>query len=142
MLQVDDSFEVAAPRAEVFRMWTEFERFPSFMTGVESVYVETKARLRWRVSIAGVEPTFYAVIIEHVPDQRIAWVSVDQTTMGWWVELDELDAHRTRVTVRVIWAPRGDAPWLAGAKALDERTILCDLQRFRALLEGATARAA
>ena len=88
MLQVDERFEVAAPRAEVFRMWTDFERFPMFMTGVDSVYVETKERLRWRVSVAGVQPTFYAIIIEHVPDERIAWVSVDQTTMGWWVDLE------------------------------------------------------
>ena len=142
MLQVDERFEVAAPRAEVFRMWTDFERFPMFMTGVDSVYVETKERLRWRVSVAGVQPTFYAIIIEHVPDERIAWVSVDQTTMGWWVDLEELGPEQTCVTLRVICSPRGDAPWLAGAPELDERTIRCDLQRFRALVEGAVQKAA
>lgn len=142
MLQVDERFEIEAPRAEVFRLWTDFERFPLFMTGVESVYAETKVRLRWRVSIAGVEPTFYAVITECVPDERISWVSVDQTTMGWWVDLEELAPDRTCVTVRVIWSPRGDAPWLAGAPELDERTIRCDLQRFRALMEGAVQKAA
>ena len=54
MLQVDDQFEVAAPRSEVFRAWTAFERFPEFMTGVDSVHAETKERMRWQVSIAGV----------------------------------------------------------------------------------------
>ncbi len=142
MLQVDERFEVAAPRAEVFRQWTAFEQFPRWMMGIESVYLETQVRMRWRVSIAGVEPTFYAVITEYEPDERIAWMSVDQATMGWWVDLEELEPDRTLVTLRVIWSPRGDAPWLTGAPELDERTIRCDLQRFRALVEGALARAA
>ncbi|MCH1881995.1 SRPBCC family protein [Agrococcus sp. ARC_14] len=147
MLQVDDRFEVAASRDAVFELWTAFASFPSFMTGVESVHLETEVRMRWRVSIAGVESTFYALITEQVPGERIAWSSVDQTTMGWWVDLEPAGAERhgqprTRVTVRVIWAPRGDAPHLAGALELDERTIRLDLQRFRALAEQAVARAA
>ncbi|GEK80238.1 SRPBCC family protein [Agrococcus baldri] len=142
MLQVDERLEIEAPRAEVFRMWTSFAQFPSFMTGIESVHLETEVRMRWRVSIAGVEPVFYAVITEHVPDERIAWVSVDQTTMGWWIDLEELGPMRTRVTLRVIWSPRGDTSWPAGSRMLDARTISCDLQHFRALVEGATAQAA
>lgn len=142
MLQVDERFEIAAPRDEVFRRWTTFDQFPLFMTGVESVHAETQVRLRWRVSIGGVEPTFYAVITEFVPGERISWVSVDQSTMGWWIDLEEVEPGRTCVTLRVIWSPRGDAPWLAGAPELDERTIRCDLQRFRALVEGAVKQAA
>ncbi|WP_405219318.1 SRPBCC family protein [Agrococcus sp. Ld7] len=142
MLQVDDQFEVAAPRSEVFRAWTEFERFPEFMTGVDSVYVETRERLRWRVSIADVPRSFYAVVTEFRADERIAWVSVDQTTMGWWIDLDEIDSARTRVTLRVIWSPRGDGPRGPGMHELDERTIRCDLQRFRMRAEQSLSRAA
>lgn len=142
MLQVDDQFEVAAPRSEVFRAWTEFERFSEFMTGVDSVYAETKERLRWRVSIAGVERTFYAVVTERRPNERIAWMSVDQTTMEWWVDLDEIDDEHTRVTLRVRWSPRGDGPSGADLHELDERTIRCDLQRFRARTEQPLSRAA
>ncbi|WP_347755761.1 SRPBCC family protein [Agrococcus sp. ProA11] len=142
MLQVDDQFEVAAPRSEVFRAWTEFERFPEFMTGVDSVYAETKERMRWRVSIAGVERTFYAVVTECRPDERIAWMSVDQTTMGWWIDLDAVDDDRTRVTLRVTWSPRGDGPSGPDLHDLDERTIRCDLQRFRACAEQPLSRAA
>lgn len=142
MLQVDERFEINAPRREVFALWTSFGRFPEFLTGVESVFVETRVRLRWRVSIAGVEPTFYAVITEFVRDERIAWTSVDLTTMGCWIDLEEIAPERTRVTVRVIWSPRGDAPWLAGARELDATTVRCDLHRFRTLLEGAVPQAA
>lgn len=142
MLQVDEHFEVAASRDRVFRMWTAFERFPAFLTGIELVHLETEARMRWRVSIAGVEPVIYAMLTELVPDERIAWVSVDQSTMGCWIDLEDAGAGRTGVTVRLIWAPRGDALARPGDSEIDERTIRCDLQHFRALVEGAVEQAA
>ena len=140
-MQIDESFEVAAPRHEVFRMLTSFEQFPEFMTGVESVFAETKERLRWRVSIAGVPETFYAVITEYEQDERIAWTSVDASTMAWSVQLTELDPHTTRVTAHVQWSPRGDSS-APHARELDELAVRCDFQRFRLLVEGLPAVAA
>lgn len=140
-MQIDESFEVAAPRPEVFRMLTSFEQFPEFMTGVESVFAETKERLRWRVSIAGVPETFYAVITEFEQDERIAWTSVDATTMAWSVRLAELDPHTTCATVHVVWSPRGDVS-APDARELDELSVRCDFQRFRQLVEALPAAAA
>lgn len=142
MLQVDECIEIAAPRDVVFEQWTAVQQFPSFMTGVDLVHLETEERMRWRVSVAGVDPIFYAVIAERVPGRRLAWVSVDQTTMGWWVDLEDAGLGRTRMTVRAIWSPRGSTRATATATELDERTIRCDLQRFRALVEGALEQAA
>jgi len=140
-MQIDESFEVAAPREDVFRVLTTFELFPEFMTGVESVFAETRERLRWRVAIAGVPETFYAVITELVPDERIAWTSVDATTMAWSVQLAELDPQTTCVTAHVNWSPRGEAS-APDARELDEVTVRCDFQRFRQLVESLTATAA
>jgi uncharacterized membrane protein len=142
MLQVDERIEIAAPREQVFEWWTAAHRFPSFMTGVDLVHLETEERMRWRVSVAGVDPVFYAVITERVPGKRISWVSVDQTTMGWWIDLEDAGPGRTCMTVRAIWSPRGSVRAPATACELDERTIRCDLQRFRALVEGALEKAA
>ena len=139
-MQIDESFEVAAPRSEVFRMLTSFEQFPEFMTGVESVFAETKERLRWRVSIAGVPETFYAVITEFEQDARIAWTCVDATTMAWSVQLAEVDPRTTSVTVHVRWSPRGDAS--LDAPELEELDVRRDFQRFRQLVEGLPAEAA
>jgi uncharacterized membrane protein len=140
-MQVDDSFDVAAPRREVFRMLMAYERFPEFMTGVESVFPETKERMRWRVSIAGVPETFYAVITVCEQDERIAWTSVDASTMAWSVQLAEIDPQTTRVTAHVQWSPRGDAS-APDARELDEVTVRCDFQRFRQLVENLPATAA
>ncbi|WP_306233165.1 SRPBCC family protein [Agrococcus beijingensis] len=141
-MQVDEQFEVQASRAQVFDLWTSFERFPEFMSGVESVYAETKERLRWRVAMQGIESSFYAVITEFEPDSRIAWVSVDQSSLGWWIDLEEIAPDRTCVMVRVIASPREGVGSSLDAIALDELKIRCDLQHFRALAEGALARAA
>lgn len=141
-MQVDEQIEVDAPRAAVFRLWTSFEHYPEFLTGVDSVYTETSERMRWRVSLGGLPSSFYAVVTELVPDERFAFASVDQSTLGWWVDLAEVTPHRTRVTVRVIVSPRGDVPRRAGDKELDELTIRCDLLRLRALAEGTLSRAA
>ncbi|MCR8671850.1 SRPBCC family protein [Agrococcus sp. HG114] len=141
MMQVDERFEVGASRAEVFRLWTAFEQYPSFLTGVDSVYAETSERLRWRASIAGLPRSFYAIVTEYEPDERLAFVSVDQSSLGWWVDLVELGPHRTEVRVRVIVSPRGDL-WAPGLTELDELTIRCDLLRFRALAEGTLSQAA
>jgi len=140
-MQIDESFEVAAPREDVFRVLTTFELFPEFMTGVESVFAETRERLRWRVSIAGVPETFYAVITELVPDERIAWTSVDATTMAWSVQLAELDPETTRVTVHVKWSPPGHET-AADVPELDELSVRCDFHRFRMLAQGLHAAAA
>jgi uncharacterized membrane protein len=139
-MQIDESFEVAAPRSEVFGMLTSFEQFPQFMTGVESVFAETKERLRWRVSIAGVPETFYAVITDHQPDERIEWTSVDATTMAFSAQLTEIDPATTCVTMHVRWAPRGGVS--PDAPELDELAVRCDFQRFRQLVEGLPAAAA
>ena len=140
-MQVDESFEIEAPRRDVFEMLTAYEQFPEFMTGVESVFAETKERLRWRVAIAGVPETFYAVITDFEQDERIAWTSVDAATMGWSVRLTELDPSVTRVTVHVQWSPRGD-PAETQSPELDERSVRCDFQRFRQLVEDLPAAAA
>lgn len=139
-MQIDESFEVAAPRAEVFRMLTSFEQFPEFMTGVESVFAETKERLRWRVCVAGVPQTFYAVITEYEPDERIAWSSVDASTMVWSAQLTEIDPSTTSVTMHVRWAPRGDTS--PDAPALEGIDVRRDFQRFRNLVESLPAAAA
>ena len=140
MLQVDETFEVAAPRAAVFRAWTDFSLYPMFMTGVESVYPETQERLRWQLSLDGAPRTLYAVVTETVPDERLAWMSVDAATMETFVRLEEVDASRTRVHFRVVWAPRDERT--GAAPDLDELTVRCDMQRFRVLVEQSLARAA
>jgi uncharacterized membrane protein len=71
------SIEVNALLKAVYNQWTQFEESPHFMEGVEEVRQEGKKRLFWKAKIAGRVKEWEAEITNQVPDQRIAWESID-----------------------------------------------------------------
>ena len=75
MATVEKSVVVDRPLSTVYNQWTQFEDFPAFMQGVESVTQLDERRLHWRSSVAGVEREWEAEIVDQTPDQRISWVS-------------------------------------------------------------------
>lgn len=139
MLQVDETIEIAAPPCEVFRRWDDVAGLSEFLTGVRSVHAETLERMRWRVDIAGIDPVFYAVLLERIPDRRLLWTSCDAITHHGLVDLEETDDGGTRMTVRLSWMPRPLRPDEAAGIELDELTVRCDLQRLKRLIESAHA---
>ncbi len=72
---VEKSIIVDRPISTVYNQWTQFEDFPAFMEGVESVTQLDDRRLHWRASVAGMEREWEAEIVDQTPDQRISWVS-------------------------------------------------------------------
>ena len=60
---------------EAYDQWTQFEEFPRFMEGVESVRQLDDTHLHWVAEIAGKTQEWDAEITEQTPDQRIAWTS-------------------------------------------------------------------
>ena len=91
------SIEVNAPRRAVYNQWTQFEEFPRFMEGVEEVRQEDRKRLFWRAKIGGKVKEWEAEITEQVPDQRIAWESVDGSSNSGTISFEKIDADRTRI---------------------------------------------
>ena len=51
-----DRIEVECPISTVYNQWTQFEEFPKFMEGVESVQQLDETRLRWRAGEGGSNP--------------------------------------------------------------------------------------
>ena len=47
--RVHESIEVQAPLQDVFRYWSNFENFPSFMQNVEEVRMSGRDTSHWRV---------------------------------------------------------------------------------------------
>ena len=76
---VEKSVEVDAPIGVVYNQWTQFETFPQFMEGVESVTQHTDKRLHWKANVAGRAKEWHADIIEQTPDRRISWRNTDGT---------------------------------------------------------------
>jgi uncharacterized membrane protein len=58
-----------------YNQWTQFEEFPRFMEGVESVRQLDEKRLYWPTNIGGKIREWDAEITEQRPDERTAWTS-------------------------------------------------------------------
>src|SRR2546421_12212300 len=75
MESIQKTIEVDAPVSKVYNQWTQFEEFPRFMEGVETVEQIDDTHLHWIAKLGGAKREWDAQIDEQTPDQRIAWQS-------------------------------------------------------------------
>ena len=136
MSQVQKSIDVNVPVSTAYNQWTQFETFPQFMSGVESITQIDDTHLHWVTDIAGVEREFDAEITEQHPDERVAWRSIDGDTQhAGVVTFHRLDDNSSRVMVQIGWQPSGLAENLGSAVNVDDRQVERDLERFKELIE-------
>ena len=67
---IEATVEVDVPVTTAYNQWTQFEEFPQFMEGVESVRQLDDARLHWVANIAGRRAEWDARILEQHPTDR------------------------------------------------------------------------
>src|ERR671923_135189 len=77
METITKSIDVNAPLQTVYNQWTQFEEFPRFMEGVESVKQLDDTHLHWVAEIGGKEHSWDAEISHQEPDRRVAWRARD-----------------------------------------------------------------
>jgi uncharacterized membrane protein len=135
MSTVEESIDVDVPVGIAYAQWTQFESFPQFMSGVESVSQLDDRRLHWVIDVAGVKREFDAEITEQHPDERVAWKSTDGTTHAGVVTFHKLDSTKSRVMVQLDWAPEGFVEKVGAAVGVDDRQVTSDLKRFKHLVE-------
>ncbi len=68
MSTIESSVEVKVPLSTAYNQWTQFEEFPRFMEGVESV-VQLDDRLHWVAQFGGIRREWDAEIDEAVGDK-------------------------------------------------------------------------
>jgi uncharacterized membrane protein len=138
------SVTIARPREEVYRFWRDFENAPSFMSAVESVEIVDGRHSRWSArGPAGPVVNWDAVVVEDLPNERIAWRSIesarsDVRTSGVVRFATAPGDRGTEVHLELRYGP-SRAPersatsflWKAGAAA----QIEADLGRCKQLLE-------
>ncbi len=135
MSQVERSITVDVPVAAAYGQWTQFEEFPRFMGGVESVEQLDDRTLHWRARLGGAVREWDAVITQQYPDQRIAWRSTTGTPNAGHVEFAPLSEGRTRVTLSIHYEPHGALERLWAALGMVGRRIDHDLHRFKEFIE-------
>src|SRR5947209_13030222 len=107
MASVTESVDVDVDVSTAYNQWTQFESFPEFMGGVESIKQVDDTHTHWKTSIDGVTREFDTEITEQHPDERVAWKSTDGTSHAGVVTFHRLDDNKTRVTAQIDWQPEG-----------------------------------
>jgi uncharacterized membrane protein len=132
---VEQHIDIDVPVRTAYDQWTQFEEFPTFMEGVESVTQVDDTHVRWVAEIGGARREWDAEITEQHPDHRIAWHSTDGKTNAGVVTFHRLDEARTRVTVQIDHEPQGIVEKAGSALGFDDRRVKGDLKRFKDLVE-------
>lgn len=135
MSKILESIDIDLPVRTTYNQWTQFESFPRFMEGVEKVEQLDDTTLQWTAEIAGQKRMWKAKITEQIPDQRIAWTSVEGARNAGVVTFHRLDDNKTRVTLQVDVDPEGPLDNLGVALGLVQRRVKGDLERFKKFIE-------
>jgi uncharacterized membrane protein len=129
------TLEVARPVRTVYDQWTQFESFPEFMEGVQSVRQVDDTHTAWDVEIAGVERHFDATVVEQRPDERVAWTTTDGSFHAGEVRFEAVGADRTKVTLEMDFEPEGLAEKAGDALGIVRSRVKGDLERFKEFIE-------
>ena len=137
MSTIEKSVEVDVPVSTAYNQWTQFESFPQFMEGVESVTQQDDKRLHWVAEIAGVKREWDAEIVDQTPDERVAWRSTTGTQNDGVVSFHQVpgDHTRSRVTLRIEYDPEGLVETVGDKLGFVSRRVDGDLTRFKAFIE-------
>ncbi|MDT0164660.1 SRPBCC family protein [Actinotalea sp. AC32] len=135
MPSVQESIDVEVPLSTVYNQWTQFEDFPHFMGGVDSITQVNDTLTHWKTSIGGVDREFDAEITEQHPDERVAWKSVDGKTHAGVVTFHRLSDTSTRVMVQIDWETESLVEKAGAALGVDDRQVKKDLERFKEFIE-------
>jgi uncharacterized membrane protein len=135
MPTIEQSIEVNVPVSTAYNQWTQFEEFPKFMEGVESVTQLDDTHLRWVAEIAGKRHEWRAEISEQRPDERVAWHATEGKKNAGVVTFHRLNDNQTRVMIQMDWEPEGAVEQAGAAVGADDRRVKGDLERFKQLIE-------
>lgn len=135
MATIQQSIEVNVPLRTAYNQWTQFEEFPHFMEGIESVRQEGDAHTHWRANIAGQDVEWDADITEQTPDQRVSWRSTTGAHNAGTVSFHSDRADQTRVTLRLEYEPEGFFQTVGSALGFVDNRVDGDLKRFKEFIE-------
>lgn len=135
MPTVEETIEVDVPLTTAYDQWTQFESFPEFMKGVESVQQVDDTLTHWKTKVGGVEREFDAEIVEQTPDHKVAWTSIDGKTHAGAVTFEPVNATCTRVNVRIDWEAESLTEKVGAVVGADDAQVKADLKRFKEFIE-------
>jgi uncharacterized membrane protein len=140
MKHLEKAIGLNSPIGAVYAQWMRFEEFPEFMPCVQFVRQLEGGRLEWRASLWGREIGWVAEIQQLLPEQSIAWRSVEGRALSGFVGFGRIGENRTTVTVRIDYELEGPLEWICD-ELLDAVgfQVAVSLFRFRDRVEAGHA---
>ena len=134
METLEETIDVAVPRTAAYNQWTQFEEFPRFMEGVESVTQVDDEHIHWIAKIAGVSKEWDAQITRQVPDEEIDWVGLGAPDNRGRVVFEDIP-EGTRLTMMLDYEPENQVEKVADALGVVQQRVRGDMQRFKEFIE-------
>jgi uncharacterized membrane protein len=135
--KIEDSIEVRVPVQQAYNQWTQFEEFPKFMEGVQSVQQLDDTHVQWVAEIRGESRQWTTEITEQRPDEKIAWKTIDgEVKNDGVVTFEQVGDALTRVNVQMDVEGESALENVAGdLLGIVQAQIEGDLERFKQLVE-------
>jgi uncharacterized membrane protein len=135
MATIEKAIEVEVPVSTAYNQWTQFEEFPKFMEGIESVTQMGDTHLHWRANVGGKTEEWDAEVSEQIPDKRVAWHSVSGDRNAGVVTFHYMEPAKTRVMLQMDYDPEGIVETVGDKLGFVSRRVEGDLERFKELIE-------
>jgi uncharacterized membrane protein len=137
MPRIDDSIEVHVPVEQAYNQWTQFEEFPKFMEGIESVQQLDDTHVKWTAEIRGERRQWTSEITDQQPDERIAWKSIDgQVKNDGIITFEQIGDGLTRIDLAMEVEGDSAVENVAGELlGIVKAQVHGDLERFKQLIE-------
>jgi uncharacterized membrane protein len=137
MPKIEDSIEVQVPVQQAYNQWTQFEDFPKFMEGIQSVQQLDDTHVQWVAEIRGESRQWTTEITEQEPDEKVAWKTIDgEVKNDGVVTFEQVGEGQTRVNVAMDVEGESRMENVAGdLLGVVKGQVRGDLERFKQLIE-------
>ena len=137
MPKIEDTIEVQVPVQQAYNQWTQFEDFPKFMEGIQSVQQLDDTHVQWVAEIRGESRQWTTEITEQQPDEKVAWKTIDgEVKNDGVVTFEPIGEAQTRVNVQMDVEGDSTAENVAGdLLGVVKKQVHGDLERFKQLIE-------
>jgi uncharacterized membrane protein len=137
MPKVDESIEVRVPVQQAYNQWTQFEEFPKFMEGIQSVQQLDDGHVKWVAEVRGETREWTTEITEQRPDEKIAWKTIGgEVKNDGIVTFEQLGNDETRINVEMDVEGESGPENVAGdLLGVVKTQVRGDLERFKQLIE-------
>jgi uncharacterized membrane protein len=137
MPKIADSIEVQVPVEQAYNQWTQFEEFPKFMEGIQSVQQLDDTHVRWVAEIRGENRQWTTEITEQRPDEKIAWKTIEgEVKNDGVVTFEQVGDGQTRINVQMDVESESSTQNVAGdLLGVVKNQVHGDLERFKTLIE-------